>query len=101
MTIVHSVEQIQVPLLAVVLLGAGAAKMSRALRARSVLVVLDAMSLFPLRNATSYSRSRCGLAARPFVPRWCRETARQHRKRRPGGCGKRSRTIFLRLSKAF
>jgi hypothetical protein len=49
MTILHTVEQMQVPLLALVLLGACAAKMSRVLRARSVLVVLDATSLFPPR----------------------------------------------------
>jgi hypothetical protein len=49
MTVVHVVEQMQVPLLALVLVGACAAKMSRILRARSVLVVLDATSLFPPR----------------------------------------------------
>jgi hypothetical protein len=49
MTVVHAVQQMQVPLLALVLLGACAAKMSRVLRARSILVVLDATSLFPPR----------------------------------------------------
>jgi hypothetical protein len=49
MTLIHAVQQMQVPLLALVLLGAFAAKMSRVLRARSVLVVLDATSLFPPR----------------------------------------------------
>lgn len=49
MTVIHAVRQMQVPLLALVLLGACAAKMSRVLRARSVLVVLDATSLFPPR----------------------------------------------------
>ncbi len=49
MTAVHAIQQMQVPLLALVLLGACAAKMSRVLRARSVLVVLDATSLFPPR----------------------------------------------------
>lgn len=49
MTVVHAIEQMQVPLLALALLGACAAKMSRVLRARSVLVVLDATSLFPPR----------------------------------------------------
>jgi hypothetical protein len=49
MTVVRAVEQMQVPLLALVLLGGCAAKMSRVLRARSVLVVLDATSLFPPR----------------------------------------------------
>jgi hypothetical protein len=49
MTIAHAIEQMQVPLLALVLLGGCAAKMSRVLRARSVLVVLDATSLFPPR----------------------------------------------------
>src|SRR6266700_3252166 len=49
MTLIHAVQQMQVPLLALVLLGACAAKMSRVLRARSVLVVLDATSLFPPR----------------------------------------------------
>jgi hypothetical protein len=48
-SVVHSVQQMQVPLLALVLLGACAAKISRVLRARSVLVVLDATSLFPPR----------------------------------------------------
>ncbi len=49
MTAVHAIQQMQVPLLALVLLGACAAKMSRVFRARSVLVVLDATSLFPPR----------------------------------------------------
>ena len=49
MTVTHAVQQMQVPLLALVLVGACAAKMSRVLRARSVLVVLDATSLFPPR----------------------------------------------------
>src|SRR5207248_3264944 len=49
MTVSHAVQQMQVPLLALVLLGACAAKMSRMLRVRSVLVVLDATSLFPPR----------------------------------------------------
>jgi hypothetical protein len=49
MTVVRSVEQMQVPLLALILLGACAAKMSRVLRAGSVRVVLDATSLFPPR----------------------------------------------------
>jgi Methylamine utilisation protein MauE len=59
MTIVHSAEQIQVPLLAMVLLGAGAAKLSRALRARSVLVVLDALSLFPPRLRRPVTMAVC------------------------------------------
>jgi hypothetical protein len=49
MTVIHAIQQMQVPLLALVLLGACAAKMSRVLRARSVLVVLDATGLFPPR----------------------------------------------------
>lgn len=49
MTILQAIRQMQVPVLALVLLGAGAAKLSRVLRARSVLVVLDAISLFPAR----------------------------------------------------
>ena len=49
MTVVRAVEQMQVPLLALVLLGGCAAKMSRVLRARSMLVVLDATRLFPPR----------------------------------------------------
>jgi methylamine utilization protein MauE len=49
MTVIHAVQQMQVPLLALVLLGACAAKMSRVFRARSVLAVLDATSLFPPR----------------------------------------------------
>jgi hypothetical protein len=49
MTVLHAVRQMQIPLLALVLIGACAAKMSRVLRARSVFVVLDATSLFPPR----------------------------------------------------
>ena len=49
MIVLHAVQRMQVPLLALVLLGAFAAKLSRVLRARSVLVVLDATSLFPPR----------------------------------------------------
>jgi hypothetical protein len=49
MTSVHSVQQMQIPLLALVLLGACAAKLSRVVRARSVIVALDATSLFPPR----------------------------------------------------
>ena len=48
--VVRAVQQMQVPLLALVLVGACAAKMSRVLRARSVLAVLDATSLFPPRR---------------------------------------------------
>jgi hypothetical protein len=49
MTVLQVIRQMQVPLVALILLGACAAKLSRALRARSVLVVLDAISLFPPR----------------------------------------------------
>lgn len=48
MTAVHAAEQMQVPLLAVVLLGACAAKLARAFRTRSVLA-FDATGLFPPR----------------------------------------------------
>lgn len=49
MTVVHAVGQVQALLLAVVLLGACAAKLSRVLRSRSVVAALDAASLFPPR----------------------------------------------------
>jgi hypothetical protein len=59
MTVLHAAREMQVPLVAVVLLGACAAKMSRVLRARSVLVVLDATSLFPPRLRRPATMALC------------------------------------------
>ncbi len=44
-----AIREMQPPILALILLGACAVKLSRVLRARSVLVVLDATALFPAR----------------------------------------------------
>jgi Methylamine utilisation protein MauE len=43
-----SIREMQVPVLALIMLGACAVKLSRVLRARSMLVVLDATALFPV-----------------------------------------------------
>jgi hypothetical protein len=45
-----AIREMQIPVLALVLLGACAIKLSRVLRARSMLVVLDATALFPVRQ---------------------------------------------------
>jgi Methylamine utilisation protein MauE len=44
-----TIREMQVPVLALIMLGACAVKLSRVLRARSMLVVLDATALFPAR----------------------------------------------------
>jgi len=59
MTFARSAEQMQIPLLALVLLGACAAKMSRVIRARSIVVVLDATSLFPPRLRRAATMAVC------------------------------------------
>jgi methylamine utilization protein MauE len=46
---IGAIREVQAPLLALILLGACAVKMSRVVRARSLLVVLDATALFPVR----------------------------------------------------
>jgi len=58
-TLLHAVRQLQVPLVAVVLLSAFTAKSCRALRARSVRVVSDATGLFPPRLRRPATMALC------------------------------------------
>lgn len=46
---ITAIQEMQVPVLALIMLGACLVKLSRVLRARSMLVVLDATALFPVR----------------------------------------------------
>ncbi len=58
-TVLATVREMQVMLLALLLLGACAAKMSRVLRARSVRAVLDATALFPPRLRRKATMALC------------------------------------------
>jgi hypothetical protein len=61
LTALDTVRQWQVPLLALVLLGACAVKLSRVLRARSAPEVMDAMRLFPPRLRRPASMALCAI----------------------------------------